>query len=127
MVIGFKKQFVHPIIEGTKIHTVREDATRRWKPGIMMHMATGVRTKNYECFKQVPCVSTQKVFMTFRHIIEISVGGNELFGFQERERFAINDGFESLDQFEAWFYPLIKANPKQQFVGRVIHWTSLQY
>lgn len=63
MVIGFKKQFEAPIKAGTKIHTIREDAHNRWKPGMMMHQATGVRTKYYRCFNETPCISTQQLIM----------------------------------------------------------------
>ena len=51
MVIGFNKQFPDKITEGTKKHTIREDKHDRWNAGMIMHMATGVRTKNYKCFK----------------------------------------------------------------------------
>lgn len=47
MILGFKPQFVQPIIDRTKIHTIREDKHNRWVPGKVIHMATGVRTKSY--------------------------------------------------------------------------------
>lgn len=61
MVIGFKPQFVEPIIFCNKIHTIREDKHNRWKPGMTMHFATGVRTKNYKCFHIDTLVSIQKI------------------------------------------------------------------
>jgi DNA modification methylase len=53
MVIGFKPRFVQPILNGTKIHTLREDVLNRWQPGRVMHMAIGVRTTNYYQFNEV--------------------------------------------------------------------------
>ncbi|HEY5509050.1 MAG TPA: hypothetical protein VIK29_10280, partial [Paludibacter sp.] len=61
MVIGFNKQFPDKITAGTKKHTIREDVHNRWHAGMTMHMAIGVRTKNYNCFKLDTCKSTQKI------------------------------------------------------------------
>lgn len=61
MVIGFKEQFVYKILNGTKIHTIREDKHDRWRPGMTMHMATGVRTKNYKQFHEDNCTSVQEI------------------------------------------------------------------
>jgi len=128
MVIGFKKQFREPIEAGTKIHTVRSDEKNRWKPGVIMHMATGTRTKYYTCFKQTPCVSYQRVFMSYyQGLLQISVGDKELFGYHERELFAVNDGFLNLKAFEDWWIPELSKNPKLEFRGKVIHWTDFRY
>jgi hypothetical protein len=127
MVIGFKKQFVEPIISGTKIHTVRSDEHDRWRSGVMMHMATGTRTKYYNCFKQTPCTSYQRVYMSYDWMLNISVGSRELFGANEREQFAINDGFVSLEAFEDWWYPVLAKNPNKEYSGKVIHWTNFRY
>ena len=61
MILGFKNQFVPAILDGTKIHTIRKDPHHRWKPGMTIQMATGVRTKKYKCFKKAICVSVQEV------------------------------------------------------------------
>lgn len=57
MILSFKKQFSEPILKGTKIHTIREDKPNRWKPGNKIHFANGVRTQNYNCFKESVCIS----------------------------------------------------------------------
>lgn len=41
MILSFKKQFLDPIITGSKIHTIRADKPNRWKPGNKIHFATG--------------------------------------------------------------------------------------
>lgn len=129
MILGFNQQFKAPILEGTKIHSIREDKTRRWKAGRTIQMATGVRTKNYECFKEDTCKSVQKVCMSyaFNDVIEITVGDNYLFGFPEREAFAKNDGFKDWQAFFDWFYPLIKKAEDGFYVARLIHWTDKRY
>ncbi|GAB3822263.1 hypothetical protein [Pontibacter rugosus] len=127
MVLGFKSQFQDKILAGTKIHTVRQDPNNRWRRGNKINFATGVRTKNYKEFKVGTCISTQEVFMTYSHVLEMSVGSNYLFGYPERLEFAQRDGFDTLEDFEAWFYPLIKAAPDGLYKAKLIHWTDYRY
>ena len=61
MVLGFKEQFVKPILSGDKIHTIRADQFDRWYAGRNIHFATGVRTKDYNCFKEGECVGVQNI------------------------------------------------------------------
>lgn len=129
MVLSFKEQFVQPILDGTKIHSIREDIHDRWQPGNSIQMATGVRTKNYNCFNESRCVSTQTVYMSYAYndIIEITVDGHYLFGRYDKELFAANDGFENWESFFDWFYPLIKKAENEFYVGKLIHWTDKSY
>lgn len=129
MVIGFNKQFVPKILDGTKIHTIREDKTNRWCTGRVMHMATGVRTKNYNQFAIKTVVSIQKiriVFCTFCIHIEIDdvvfysdcasnpVGDLSIIG-----NLSSLDGFDSIDHFFKYF--------NKDFTGKIIHWTDKRY
>ena len=45
MILGFKEQFKNLIIGGVKKHSIREDRHNRWKPGMIIHFATGMRTE----------------------------------------------------------------------------------
>jgi len=109
------------IIIKPKYHSLR--LGNRWKAGMNIHMAYGVRTKNYQQFnKGIPelekCVSVQKVEIkwTKTHsgmlifIDGVNVGGDDLWR---------NDGFDSLEQFMLWF--------NKDFTGQIIHWSSLRY
>lgn len=129
MILAFKPQFVEPILSGSKIHTIRHDQHNRWREGMAIQMATGVRTKNYNCFKKEVCTEVQDVFMTYAYndLIQISVDGRELFGFDERMAFAQNDGFNTWQDFFKWFYPIIMKSPKECFTGKLIHWTDKRY
>lgn len=121
MVLGFHKQFVEPILNGSKIHTVREDKKGRWRAGRQIHMATGVRTKQYQCFWEGhSCTGTQ-----FIDIVnprggekEIWVGGRELAAL-EIELLAKNDGFNDVAAFWKWFH--------HDFSGKIVHWTDFRY
>ncbi|OGD52551.1 hypothetical protein A3K80_09220 [Candidatus Bathyarchaeota archaeon RBG_13_38_9] len=150
MILSFKQKFpwgkltnfVDKILKGIKIHTMREDKHHRWKPGRKIHMATGVRTKFYNCFYNAVCKSTQTI--EIRHIgvgtcfrsVKIWIDNEFRFtrefvnygetGFLDYpstdflELLAKNDGFDSSDDFLRWFN---KDLPE----AVIIHWTDFKY
>lgn len=128
MVIGFKLQFAAKILAGTKIHTIREDRPGRWKKGILMHMATGVRTKHYREFARPICTGTQsiKIVYTSKGIFVyidgfIFYASGEKFSFRDEDmlQLAQNDGFDTIEDFFTWF--------DKDFTGKIIHWTPDEY
>lgn len=119
MVIGFNKQFVSRIKAGTKIHTIREDKHNRWKVGIIMHMATGVRTKKYKQFAKKKCIHVQKISIKYySNYIHVKIGGRVIPD-GEVIRLACNDGFRGVKYFKEWF--------SKDFTGKIIHWTDKKY
>ena len=122
MVIGFKERFTKPIQNKTKIHTIREDLHNRWKVGMKMHMATGVRTKIYNQFYENTCKSIQKIEIErvsdYLHDTIVKIDGRKLTE-KEVQQLAWNDGFDNLVEFWMWF--------ADGFKGKIIHWTDLQY
>ncbi len=126
MILSFKEQFKQPILDGTKIHTIREDGSDRWHAGKHIHAATGVRTENYDCFFQAECVSTQTIFMTYYNEFEVSIDYTYLYR-SEINDLAKRDGFEGYYHFAKWFYPLISKSKTRSFVGKIIHWTDFRY
>lgn len=133
MVISFKDRFKEAILSGTKIHTIREDKHDRWKKGMKMNMATGVRTRNYNEFAEKNCTGTQKISIRYfdnKSRVEVVINdryiGAAYFGIKriyccvyELEILAHNDGFDSVDDFFAWF--------NKDFEGKIIHWTDFRY
>lgn len=112
-----------------KLHTIREDAKDRWKTGTMIDFFINCRQKDMFRFApRIPVVSTQAIFMTYwgNDVIQISVNGRELFG-HERLELAINDGFDTWEDFFDYFYPIIEKSKDKCFSGKVIHWTDLRY
>jgi len=126
MILGFLKgffingkrkltNFEQKINDGIKIHTIREDSNNRWKEGRVIHFATGSRTPQYNCFKEGVCTGTQRIEIADRTVFIGSVKINNI------EELARNDGFDSVDDFWAWF------DQYSPFVGRLIHWTGKRY
>jgi len=132
MIIGFKERFLHKIESGTKIHTIRVDKHDRWKSGMKMDMATGVRTKAYKKFAEKTCIGTQKISIKYFDIInsymiwidEIYFGSvfldsEILFFTPEVKELSQNDGFDDVKEFLEWF--------GKDFKGKIIHWTDKRY
>ena len=130
MVIGFKEQFKETILKGSKIHTIREDKSNRWRAGRVMHMATGVRTKKYDCFKEAKCIKVQNI--KIKHVtlynpndvvvyIDGVCAGRYTNGYADGylRVLARNDGFNSVGEFLNFF--------KNDFTGKIIHWTDFKY
>ena len=144
MILGFKKQFKKPILNGAKIHTIREDSKNRWKPGNKIHFATGIRTKSYNQFRQGVCKSIQQIRLVNHgnHVYcKIQTDENKYIHNDCVEHEHIkwysghlnqkggllgdlckNDGL-SWDDFKNWFVPRCG----DVFDGKIIHWTDFKY
>lgn len=143
MILGYKKyfpaggltNFAYKIIHGIKKHSIRIDTNNRWKPGMKIQHAHGVRTKNYMQFFESECKSTQDIeikevlmcdstnafFYTKNGITKafrVKVDGHLL---RWEVLFVLykNDGFDSGAAFLDWFW--------DGFEGKIIHWTDLKY
>ena len=115
---GKRKQtnFEEKIKKGIKLHTVRLDSKNRWKKDMKIHFATGASSK-YNCFKEGICTETQEITILDQCIL---IDGREL-DLSEEQYFSDNDGFDSVNDFWAWF------DQYSPFEGKIIHWTNLRY
>jgi hypothetical protein len=127
MILAFKPQFVQPILDGTKIHTIRLAKEGRWVPGRKIHFATGVRTKNYSCFKEGDCISTQQISMQVNSGgLKVSIDGKEL-SIYELKMLSEYDGFNTVIDFIDWFLPIVQETPFDVQYFTLIHWTDKRY
>jgi hypothetical protein len=114
---------VHP-----KVHTIRKDETRRWRSGRKIHFVINNRSKLFFRFAPViKCKGVQRIFMTpssLTGFFEISVDGRQLTPY-EILQLARNDGFDSVNQMEEYFFP--GRCKRDEWRGRIIHWTILKY
>lgn len=127
MILSFKKKFPwgeptnfeQKILDGAKIHTIRLDPKDRWYKGRLIHHANGVRTKNYRNFKINLCESTEKIWLIpEKQWVQVLNQQGDWVDI-DIDLLAKNDGFDSASDFWRWF--------KDPFVGKIIHWTDLQY
>lgn len=99
MILSLKKRFIKPILAQTKKHTIRVDSHNRWRAGMKMHMATGVRTKKYNQFNEDICKSIQQIeiIRTSDYLNDtiVKIDGRKLTQ-PEVQQLAWNDGFDNL-------------------------------
>jgi uncharacterized protein YqfB (UPF0267 family) len=121
--------FEEKIMSKRKKHTIRSDKNNRWKKGNIIHFCTGLRTKNYNCFKTGVCTGTQIIQISyvlckaaeetgFSPMLIVLVD-NKLLGDVEVSGLIYNDGFETVADFMKWF--------PEDFMGKIVHWTNLRY
>lgn len=135
MILGFKIEvkgkrtyFVEKICSGIKIHTMRVDHNNRWRPGRIIHFATGVRTKKYNQFKEGMCVSYQWVTL-FPNDRQAMIGNEEgkllpdkyYISDDQIQQLSSNDGFDTVDYFWDWF------SKDGDRTYKLIHWTDFKY
>lgn len=130
MILQFMKQFVPLIVKHSKIHTIREDEFNRWKEGRKIHMATGVRTANYNQFREAICTGTQKIQIFAASSVRVYIDNKFFYEHSLLQRridfnyggmltLAKNDGFATIEDFFEWF--------NKDFTGKIIHWTDYRY
>jgi hypothetical protein len=108
-----------------KIHTIREDKKERWHAGNLIHFTTGARTKNINIFlKDKLCVSTQTIEIKYnkkydRYLLPDVLIDNKKLSILWLNILAINDGFDSVEDFFNYF--------PNDFKGKLIHWTDFSY
>ena len=115
---GDLTNFESKIKSYSKKHSIRKG--KRWNDGMIIHFATGVRTKNYREFKRDVCTGVQNIIVIpiYRDVY-IEIDGKELSP-EEKLQLAKNDGFDSYDEFYNWF-------KKETLEGQIVHWTDTRY
>lgn len=102
-----------------KLHTLRADPSSRWGAGNDIHFVINNRTSNrFQFAPVVKCVSVQEILIDPNGFFRVIVDGKRLDD-SDIMRLAINDGFDSVEDFFHWF--------DQPFKGKIIHWTELKY
>lgn len=127
MVLSFKNQFVDKILDGSKIHTIREDKHNRWQVGSLINFATGVRTKDYKQFHQDICTGVQQIIIKPetkeifipQHDNSMTYVVNGKMTPIGVYQLAIHDGFNHVSEFWEFF--------NKPFEGNIIHWTDFKY
>lgn len=110
MILTFKQQFVEPIKDGDKGHTMRFGQKRKWRPGMQIHMRSGKDRYHTEQFAEFPCLAVRRVTVRLRLVeksrygLRIDVDGLTLSDEQERQLLQ-NDGFASVAEAVNFFFP----------------------
>jgi len=117
---GKETNFKPKILADRKIHTMREDVHSRWRVGMSMQLAHGVRTKVYDHFATKELKKIQIVTITYTDsaVPVIKIDGREL-GILEMIMLAAYDGFDCFSDFLEWF------DVSGEY--KLLHWTDHVY
>lgn len=136
MLLGFKKQFAQPILDGTKIFTVREKRKVEPKVGETLHMYSGLRTKYTEVISKehkLTGIQTVNILIskTMGLKVAVFIDGIQLSKTQLLV-FIQSDGFKNIDDFAAfWLKGVKKSKEGFQTVIKnhlvMYHWTDFRF
>ena len=117
---SFKKQFAAPILDGTKIGTIRNDRKRHARPGEELQLYTGMRTRQCRLVARKICKSVHRIRMgidAFR-ILYIRIDDKDLPDIQWDD-FAVGDGFADISAMGVFW---MKDHGQGVFTGVWIRW-----
>lgn len=118
---NFKRRFAPLVRDGVKRQTirVRRRDGRDAKPGRMLQLYVGLRTKGRELLLEAVCrdVKTVRIDRRFAHDIELD---DRPLTRVDAEAFARADGFSCFDELLEWF--TIEQGRELPFFGLVIYW-----
>jgi uncharacterized protein YqfB (UPF0267 family) len=127
---SFKKQFGPPILAGTKAQTIRADRKRHARPGEMVQLFTGMRTRQCRRLGESQCVEVLPVRLVFskRAAAELmQVGERYLVTSSQMDAFAQADGFANLEAMARfwWAEHTPEGGNVLTFEGVLIRWQPL--
>ncbi len=123
---SFNKQFIAPIIEGSKRQTIRAYRKRHARPGEMMQLYTAMRTKYCRAIGVSVCRMVAPITLDFeaeRIRYPFERGMTTIFP-PGLDAFAADDGFTDWAQMRAFW---AQAHPEVSvFEGVLIRWADFQ-
>jgi hypothetical protein len=118
---SFKVQFVKLIEEGAKVHTIRRMRKNPTKPGQLLWLYTGMRTKKCRLIMDAVCTSVVPVKI-YPKLGRVVLNGRML-SLDETLRLAVRDGFSNHMEFFEFF----KLYPPEvlEFELEMIYWRDV--
>jgi hypothetical protein len=119
---SFQKQFVAPILAGTKTHTVRADRKRHARPGEELQLYSGMRTQHCKLIMRARCIDVKPIVIVPKRGLGAFVTIGREFPGITPDDFARSDGFRCwADLCDFWD----KHHPGvDEFSGVIIFWSS---
>ena len=96
---NFKARFADLVEQGVKPSTIRAMRKRLPKPGELLHLFTGMRTKSCRKLMLVPCLDVQMIVIMSA---ALRLGPRWLL-YEQRHLIARMDGFKDFQELRDWF------------------------
>ena len=120
---SFQRRFVAPILARTKRQTIRAERKRHARPGEMVSLYQGMRTKQCKLIALAPCVDVQPIRLQFAYPPFAAFDGRQFKLLEGLDDFARADGFEDWAAMRLFWeeqHPDVSA-----FSGVLIRWGDL--
>ena len=124
---SFQRQFVDPILAGTKVQTIRADRRGRnphVRPGGALQLYTAMRTKHCAKIGDARCSSIQPIRIEVENAMICGASGNCLTTIDELDDFARRDGFHDWIRMRLFWQQHHPTTPV--FTGVLIHWREFK-
>lgn len=124
---GFKIGFAQPIVIGRKRHTIRAPRKRHARPGEVLQLYTGMRTKQCRLIGRAICENVCPIRLTFARrpandMVDIEGIGVIVSG--ALDRFANSDGFDNWAALRVFW--LREHGADRSFDGLIIYWKDFE-
>lgn len=123
---SFQKRFAPPILAGDKRQTIRGERLRHARPGEVLQLYTGLRTKYCRLIGTATCQLESAISIQFaasRIVYAFGAGVTTVFP-GGLDAFARSDGFADWDDMRAFWTK--NHHGLSVFTGRLIRWTEFQ-
>jgi hypothetical protein len=121
--LNFKKRFVEPILEGTKVHTIRFRKIPI-KKGQMLYSQTGSRFKPVR-FAVLPAMRVRDITLT-RDTVMVWQETGRSFVVPSLNEFARADGFRDWAEMLEWF-DAEYGSERGPLTGQLIQWAQARW
>jgi uncharacterized protein YqfB (UPF0267 family) len=118
---SFKERFAEPITSGTKRQTIRAERKRHARPGEVLQLYQGMRTRHCRLILRAQCLDVKPIRID---LVEQTVtAGIECINTRKAlDAFARRDGFSDWDDMHDFW--MIEHSGKETFSGVLITWTD---
>lgn len=122
---NFKPQFESDIMSDLKRHTIRAKRKNPDKPGNLLSLFVGMRTKKCRLLKRRRCVRVRDILIYERGDGSLGVVVDQMeLGCYEKELLAMSDGFPHFGAMSAFWKHEHRREGPLDFAGDLIHWES---
>ena len=121
--MNFKKNFVEPILDGTKAHTIRF-SKRPVKKGQLLYCQTGSRFKPSR-FAVLPAMRVRIVTLS-RETVSVWNEDGRGFTVPPLDKFARADGFQNWAALRAWF-DSVYGSDRDVMEGQLVQWIPAEW
>jgi hypothetical protein len=118
---NFKKRFAPFVLDGTKRHTIRAKRKHPDKPGNIVHLYTGLRTRRAKLLGRSICIKVEEIRISAAQ--QVFIDGVEL-NLDEKNALAFCDGFRSRGIEHAFEEMMGFWEGRLPFTGDIIHWSK---